>query len=159
MGALAFEKSHLIRNCSLGAKAGLAGGAAEVIWIALYGKLSPISGLAVAEGVTATFSPSIALTPVGAAAGVIIHMGIAVVLGMAIALAFRAFMPAHRPAHLTFLMVVGLLTGIWAVNFIVLLPLINAAFASLIPYWASLASKVLFGIAAATILLVTPRAS
>jgi hypothetical protein len=135
--------------------AGLAGGAAEVLWVALYGTVSSTNAAAVARGVAATFSPEIAANPAGVMAGIAIHMVIAVILGIALVLAVRAFMPTRRQVHLEPLIVVGLLVGIWVVNFFVLLPLINPGFITLIPYGASLASKVLFGIAAASVFLAT----
>ena len=50
------------------------------------------------------------------------------------------------------LAVVGLLIGIWATNFFLVLPAINPAFVALVPYTTSLISKVLFGAAAALVL-------
>jgi hypothetical protein len=38
---------------------------------------------------------------------------------------------------------------VWAVNFFVVLPVINPQFVDLVPYAISLVSKVLFGVAAA----------
>jgi hypothetical protein len=135
--------------------AGLAGGAAEVMWVMLYGMVSPTNPAAVARGVTATFSPELAANPVGVMAGIAIHMVIALIFGIAVVLAIRALMSTRRQAYLESLIVVGLLVGIWAFNFFALLPRINPGFVTLIPYGASLASKVLFGIAAASVLMAT----
>jgi hypothetical protein len=44
---------------------------------------------------------------------------------------------------------VGVLACIWAVNFLLLLPVVNAAFVGLLPYSVSLGSKLLFGVAMA----------
>ena len=58
----------------------------------------------------------------------------------------------------TFLITVGLaflvgaLTIIWVFNFFVLLPLRSPAFVDIVPYPASLMSKVLFGLAGAVAL-------
>jgi hypothetical protein len=43
------------------------------------------------------------------------------------------------------------LAGVWAVNFLVVLPRVNAAFTHLLPYGATLLSKLLFGLAAAAV--------
>ena len=43
----------------------------------------------------------------------------------------------------------GVLACIWAVNFLLLLPVVNAQFAALLPYSVSLGSKLLFGAAMA----------
>src|SRR6266540_3140434 len=60
---------HVFRNCRIGAVAGLAGGGAEVLWIALYGSPSTTNAAAVARGVTATFSPELAASALGVASG------------------------------------------------------------------------------------------
>jgi len=134
--------------------AGLSGGAVELLWISLYGNLSTTNAAALARGVTATFSPEIAASALGVASGIAIHMVISVILGIAAAVMMRAFMPTHRPVYLEPLAIVGLLFVVWDVNFFVLLPLINPDFVGLIPYGASLASKV-FGLAAGSVLFLT----
>jgi hypothetical protein len=48
--------------------------------------------------------------------------------------------------------VVGLLVAVWATNFFLVLPALNPGFVDLVPYGASLTSKVLFGVAAAFVL-------
>jgi hypothetical protein len=137
-------------NFRTGAIAGLVGGAAEVIWVSL----STTNAAAVARGVTATVSPQLAASGLGVAAGTAIHMLIALALGIAATIAIRSLMSADRPAYLEPLIVVGLLTAIWAFNFFILLPIVNPPFATLLPYGASLVSKVLFGIAAASVLMI-----
>lgn len=135
-----------------GALAGLAGGAAEVAWVLLYSGLGNTDGTAVARGITATFSSAAGASSVSASLGVAIHMGIAIVLGMAVAVAARALLPHSRSALLEPCFVVASLVGVWAFNFHVLLPLINPEFVHLLPLAASLASKVIFGVAAALVL-------
>jgi hypothetical protein len=152
---LAKSGTQMFSSCRTGAMAGLAGGTAEVMWVALYGMMSPTSSAAIARGIAATFSPELAANPMGVMAGVAIHMVIALLLGIAIVLAIRSLIPAERQTYLEPLMIVGLLVGIWAFNFLVLLPRINPDFITLIPYGASFASKVWFGIAAASVLLAT----
>ena len=44
---------------------------------------------------------------------------------------------------------VGVLACIWAINFLLLLPVVNAQFIALLPYSVSLGSKLLFGVAMA----------
>lgn len=134
-----------------GAIAGLAGGAIEIGWIALYQGMAGRESLAVARGVTQSLIPPLATTSAAAPLGVAIHMSLAVLLGMAIAFFVRRFLPrilgsAWEPA-----IVVGMLVGVWAVNFFVILPAINPGFVALVPYGASFVSKVLFGFVAAFI--------
>lgn len=44
------------------------------------------------------------------------------------------------------------LSVVWAINFLVVLPIVSPAFAHLVPYAVSLASKLCFGLAAAEVL-------
>jgi hypothetical protein len=138
----------------LGALAGLAGGAAEVAWILLHSGLGNVDGAVVAQGVTSTFSSTAAATSAGVGLGIVIHMLIAVLLGVAIAIVTRALLPRSHSALLEPCFVIASLVGVWALNFHVVLPLINPEFVSLLPLEASLASKILFGVAAAFVLSV-----
>lgn len=140
------------RRLKIGAVAGLAGGAAEIAWILLYSGLGSVDGNSVARGVTATFSDSVAVSSAGVSLGVLLHMMIAIVLGIAIALASGKILPQVRSALLEPCFVVTGLVGVWAVNFYLILPVINPDFVHLLPLEASLASKVFFGIAAALVL-------
>ena len=133
---------------TIGVLAGLAGGLAEVIWIWTYASLTNSDAGLVARAVTdaVRFNPNV--SPV--VSGIAIHMGLASILGVAVALAIRP--------------VAGLLNGfglyaalgaalfvVWAVNFLVVLPLVSPQFVDVVPYTVSLFSKVLFGITAAGI--------
>ena len=46
----------------------------------------------------------------------------------------------------------AVLAAIWVVNFLVVLPIVNAEFVSLLPYSVTLGSKLLFGVAMAMVL-------
>jgi hypothetical protein len=133
---------------TIGVLAGLAGGLAEVVWIWTYAVLTNSDAGLVARGVTDAVRFNQNVSPV--VSGIAIHMGLASILGVAVALAIRP--------------VVGLLNGfglyaalgaalfvVWAVNFLVVLPLVSPQFVDVVPYTVSLFSKVLFGITAAGI--------
>jgi hypothetical protein len=139
---------------STGVLAGLAGGSAEVAWIALYARLSDGQAAAVARGVTNSVYPTLAATPLAVPIGVAIHMGLAILLGLAVAVLLRAHFPRLRATGRESFAVIALLVAVWAMNFFVVLPMINPAFVSLVPYWASLFSKLLFGVAAALTLQI-----
>jgi len=47
--------------------------------------------------------------------------------------------------------VVAALAGVWALNFLVVLPIVSPAFIHLMPYSVSLISKMAFGLAAAEV--------
>ncbi|VAW10044.1 hypothetical protein MNBD_ALPHA09-1502 [hydrothermal vent metagenome] len=138
-----------VQTWSTGVLAGLAGGAAEVLWIVIYQQLAGGEAANVARGVTAVVFPGLAMPTVAVPLGVAIHMGLAILLGIAVAVFVRAGLPRGAPAALEPLAVVGLLVLVWAMNFLVILPAINPAFVETVPYSVSLTSKVLFGVAAA----------
>ena len=143
----------------VGALAGLAGGGIEVAWIILYQNLAGQDAAAVARGVTQSVLPFLAAPPAAVAMGIAIHMALAVGLGIAIAVAVRRLLPGLVGTAMEPVVVVAALAGVWAMNFLVLLPVINPAFVALVPYAASLASKVLFGFAAAFVFLCAGRLS
>jgi len=137
---------------STGALAGFAGGSAEGAWIILYERFSGGEAAAVARGVTDSLFPGFAAAPLAIPLGVAIHMGLAILLGVAISVLLRSLLPRVSGRMVEPIAVVGLLVAVWATNFFVVLPAINPAFVGLVPYGASLISKVLFGVAAAIVL-------
>lgn len=134
---------------SIGIVAGLAGGVAEIFWIAIYERLSGGEAAAVARGVTEALFPKLVAPATAVPLGIAIHMVLAVMLGVAVAVLARTLLPRKTPAVLEFIAVVGSLVCVWAINFLLILPAINPAFVAIVPYTASLASKVFFGVAAA----------
>ncbi|MHA1545037.1 MAG: hypothetical protein ACTSUY_01265 [Alphaproteobacteria bacterium] len=144
---------HVRSLWKIGLIAGFAGGIAEVVWIGLYMGLTGGEAALVARGITGVFSTVTASAGWVVWVGIAIHMGLAVGLGVVIAYVLRAAKPLHmRPMFEPFV-VVGFLIAVWAMNFFVVLPIISPEFVSLVPYSASLVSKVLFGTSAALVLL------
>ena len=131
------------RILTMGVLAGSAGGIAEVAWISLYAAATGSDAALVARGVTETLRID-ASAPV--LAGIAIHMGIAAMLGMALA---AALAPLRLEGARLYAILGCALAGVWAINFMVVLPLLNPAFVAIVPLGASFVSKVLFGIAAA----------
>lgn len=86
--------------------------------------------------------------------GIAIHMALAAVLGIAIAVLVRAVLPRSWGAVRRMLVVVASLALVWSVNFGIVLPLVNPGFVDLLPLSVSLASKLLFGVAAAVVMEV-----
>jgi hypothetical protein len=82
---------------------------------------------------------------------VAVHMGIALALGVALVAALQAMRFAPGTGYGSAAAVL-ILAGVWAGNFFVLLPQIDPSFVTLLPYGATLASKLLFGLAAAVCL-------
>lgn len=137
-----------------GLLAGLAGGLAEIVWIGIVAPIAGQGGAAIARGVTESVLPGLAGGALAVPLGIAIHMGLAVALGLAIACLLRAVLPARlRGSMLEFGAVVMVLIGVWGFNFFVVLPALNPHFLELVPYWTAFASKALFGVAAAMVLL------
>ena len=134
---------------TLGFLAGLAGGLAEVAWIALYQTVTGHDAAIVARGVTESVLPAFAMSPAALPLGVAIHMALSVVLGLAIAIMVPRALPRLAGTVLEPVAVVTALVAVWAVNFFVVLPVVNPDFVTVVPYAASLISKTLFGVAAA----------
>jgi hypothetical protein len=134
-----------------GSIAGLAGGVAEIAWIALYAQLAGTDAAAVASGVTGSLFPALGAVGVAAPLGIALHLGLALMLGIAVAMLLRLAMPRLAGSRIEPALVVAALVAVWAVNFLVVLPVINPGFIVLVPLGAGLVSKVLFGAAAACV--------
>lgn len=142
--------SGLVR---LGALAGLAGGSAEVLWVTLYGALAGADPSAVARGVVRAVAGGTAASAAWApAAGLLIHLLLAVALGIALAFASRPLSVRYGGWLSDYGLFVAALALVWKVNFFLVLPLLSPSFVTLLPFSVTLASKLMFGLAAATVL-------
>ncbi len=74
--------------------AGVGGGLAEVLWVAFYTALTPISAIEVARQITASVFPAFAIAAVAPLLGVGIHLLLSLLL--AIAFAFIVWLPFAR---------------------------------------------------------------
>jgi hypothetical protein len=136
----------------LGILAGLAGGAAEVAWVAAYGAVTGTPVAAVARGVTAALLPDLAALPASPAIGIALHMLLAIGLGIAVAGALSTpLLRRVRPWPQSLLVVLAL-AAVWTCNFMVVLPRLDPDFVVLLPIVVTLASKLLFGVSAAAVL-------
>ncbi len=133
--------------------AGVAGGMAEVLWIAAATTVLGADGWAVASAVGATVVPAVAASGYAPWLGLAVHF----LLSIALAAVFvGAFGRRRSPATL----VAGagaVLAAVWAVNFFLLLPVLNPAFVSLLPYPVTLVSKLMFAVAMAAVLLTARK--
>lgn len=138
---------------SLVALAGLAGGVIEIAWITLYSSVTATSAADVARQVAATALPVTAGSEMAPVLGIGIHL----VLSIALAAGFVAilFGPIARRFGATGIFISGLttLSAVWAVNFFILLPLLNPGFPLLMPYAVTFISKLLFGAAMSGVLI------
>jgi hypothetical protein len=126
--------------------AGLAGGFAEVAWVGFYGLISSTSAVEVARQITASVIPAAAALPLAPAFGIFIHFLLSALLGVAFWL-ITGWLVARRPiAGRVMGAAVVFLTAVWAVNFFVVLPVLNPDFVALIPLPIAFLSKALFGV-------------
>jgi len=139
-----------------GVIAGAAGGLAEVAWVTLYAGFTGGNPAVVARGVTTAAGVSAALPASPVWLGVAVHMLLAVALGLVLAYAWTASCDRWPILNNPYPFTLTALTGIWAVNFFVVLPIVSPAFVHMVPYAVSLASKLLFGLAAAATLQWQP---
>ena len=146
------ESSPIIRTLIVGAVGGIAGGIAEIGWVGLYATATGISLNLVARGIVGSVVPSLSTSAWAVGLGVFIHLSLAVALGIGLALIMPTVL--HRPAarEAGFAVTAFILIAVWAVNFLVVLPHINPEFVHLLPYSVTLLSKLLFAVAATTVL-------
>jgi hypothetical protein len=142
-----------------GVLAGIAGGLAEVAWIILYGAATGTPIEPVARGVVATLIPALAASSWSIWLGILIHLVLAVALGLSLALAVLHFASGDGADSFRFGLVMLTLAAVWAVNFLVALPYLNPEFVRLLPHAVTLFSKLLFGLSAAIVLTTDSRRS
>jgi hypothetical protein len=126
--------------------AGIAGGTVEVLWVMIYCFGSPLQASLVAEEVTRSFLPQMAGIA-AVIAGLCIHYALAMLIaGIAAAVYLRVF-AGDIDEQAIFVTSIAALVVIWVANFFVVLPRVNPAFVTLMPYTVTLISKIGFGIA------------
>jgi hypothetical protein len=146
------KKLSYLETARYGAIAGAAGGLAEIAWVTLYAGATGGDATLLARSVTIAAGVTSLLPAAPAALGVGVHMALAVALGTALAFAWRGFASRRSASAGLFPFMLAALTGVWAVNFFVVLPNVSPAFIHLMPYPVSMMSKLLFGLAAAAVL-------
>lgn len=152
MDTAAKVSAHVSSIALTGVVVGLAGGAAEVVWILLFSGLTGGSAGDVAAGITATVAPGLATQSIAVPFGLGVHFGLAVGLGLAVAISIRSLAPQIAGSLQEAVVIVVLLALVWVLNFFVVLPVLNPAFVHVVPMPISLTSKLLFGVAAAVAL-------
>jgi hypothetical protein len=137
---------------SAGLLIGLAGGLAEIVVVWLYSALAGGDAAMVARHVAS----AVGLDGASAVAGVGVHMGLAMVLGIALSAGLQILgdRRARKGAISSFM--VGSLAVVWVINYFIVLPAISPNFVHLLPYAVTLASKLAFGFAAAATLQMLP---
>jgi hypothetical protein len=135
-----------------GVAAGAAGGVAEIIWIFVYASATGADAASLARGVTTATGINLLLQGSSAAFGLAIHMVLAVTLGIVLAFSWTEISRRWPKQFNPYAVVPVALAAVWAVNFLIVLPLVDPNFVQIVPYPVSLISKLLFGVAAAVVL-------
>jgi hypothetical protein len=145
-------KVHFFETVRFGAIAGAAGGLAEIAWVTLYAEATGRNAAILARGVTTATGVGALLPAAPMILGVAVHMTLAVTLGVVLAFTWRVLSANRALSVKPYPFTLALLVGVWAVNFFVVLPIVSPAFIHMVPYTVSLASKLLFGLAAAEVI-------
>jgi len=132
--------------------AGLAGGLAEIFWIGLYSAATHTGGFEVSRQITAAVIPACADLSIAPMLGVVIHLVLSVVLAFLCCKVFIGPVIRRLGPALILPGSMVVLAGVWVINFLVILPVINPAFITLLPFLVTLASKMLFGWAMGAVL-------
>jgi hypothetical protein len=126
--------------------AGLVGGITEILWISVYSYFSSANATNIARQISATVLPFTADSYFAPMFGVFIHL----VLSLVLAISFTATIlkPVGDQYGTIGIMLSSFMTlGIvWAINFLVVLPILNPSFILLMPVIVTLISKLLFGV-------------
>jgi len=148
--SLSFRRTNASDLLRTGLYAGLAGGLAEIMVVWAYSALTGGDAAIVARQVGA----AVGLEGASAIAGIAIHLGLAAALGIGLTVALRILAGRTPGDHVLLGFMAGSLEIVWMVNFFVVLPALSPGFVHLLPYPVTLASKLLFGLAAALTLRI-----
>jgi hypothetical protein len=132
--------------------AGAMGGVAEMLWVAAYSSVTPTSAVVVAQEVAASLFPGAASLAFAPLIGVGIHVLLSMALGVALAKLLLGYLVPRFGDGALMPAALAALAAIWAVNFFVVLPVLNVTFVTLMPLAATLTSKLLFGAGLVTVL-------
>ncbi|MGE0652841.1 MAG: hypothetical protein AB7P12_14000 [Alphaproteobacteria bacterium] len=146
---IGLRRRHLPGFIWLGALAGLAGGFAEIAWIYVYAELAGLDAGKVARGISTAVGMGASDAPT--LYGIAIHMALAIALGIALTFMLRPALRRLPGDGAIYAAAFVVLTGVWIINFLVVLPRLSPAFVHLVPYQVSLLSKLLFALAAALV--------
>lgn len=125
---------------------GVAGGVAEILWISGISLVLALNASDVAREVTASVVPQWREAGYAVVFGIVIHMVLSIVLSSVYLLTLGRWAARRFSLFGQLLTGVAALVSIWAVNFFILLPLMNPAFSDHLSYGVTLMSKVLFAV-------------
>lgn len=127
--------------------AGVAGGVAEIIWFMLLGVLLSMNVHDVASGITASVFPAWGSLHNSEFLGIVIHLLLSVSLAAVYILTLGRWSISRFGLLGQLLVGVMSLMFVWAINYLVILPVLNPSFIEVSTYSLSLPSKAFFAIA------------
>jgi hypothetical protein len=138
---------------SAGLLIGLAGGSVEILVVWLYSALTGGDAATVARHVAS----AVGLDGASAVAGVAVHMGLAVALGIVLSAMVQSLAALLARDRAIWAFMMGSLAAVWVINFFIVMPVVSPGFVHLLPYSITLASKLAFGsVGAAVLQLLRP---
>jgi hypothetical protein len=132
---------------------GIAGGLAEIVVVSLYGAGAGVSVADVARHIAS----AVRLDGASAWTGLMVHMALAAVLGVAIMFVWNRLAENSVRALPLYPCMLLALAAVWMINFFVVLPVLSPGFLTLLPLSVTLVSKLVFGCAVATTLRALSR--
>ena len=132
--------------------AGLAAGMAEMLWVTAFSSTYSLSSATVARQITASFWPAAAEWSYAPALGIVIHLALSIALVAMTAPVLSRLTQKVSGAGFIIACSALMLALVWTVNFFIILPVLNPAFVTLLPYGVSLVSKLLFGVTMGAVL-------
>jgi hypothetical protein len=141
-----------LRRSKLILIAGLAGGMAEIVWVAAYSSAHAMSSATVARQITASIWPAAAQWPAAPVFGILIHLALSFALVALTVPILSRLTAKHSSAGFIVISAAFMLALVWLMNFFIILPVLNPEFITLLPYSVSFTSKLLFGVAMGVVL-------
>jgi hypothetical protein len=119
--------------------------------------VSPLHATEVAREVTVSVLPALGSSSMSVSMGIAIHLALSVSLAAAYLLTIGSIVEKYYGPGGQLIAGMLTLTVVWAVNFMLVLPVVNPAFILLVGYPVAFVSKIMFGIAMVVIHLLYSR--
>jgi hypothetical protein len=126
--------------------AGIVAGLAEVLWVLGLAAFIILDAGNVAREVTASLFPALLESGFSIVLGIAIHLALSVLLVVAYFGSIGRWVEKHFNLSGQLTIAISALIIVWAINVLLILPVINPLFNNTIAYSFSLVSKILFAI-------------
>jgi hypothetical protein len=147
LNLLSERHQHSIKLLGDGIRVGIAGGLAEVAVVGLYSAISDTNIATVGRQIAAT----VGLDSQSALSGLWVHLALSAALGIVLMSAWNMLRTVSSRSMTLYSSASMALAAIWVMNFVVVLPVLNPDFVTLLPYAITFLSKLMFGLTAARV--------